>query len=83
MAIEINTSGLRKDIAETYPALTFLPLIAEAQLPVTFGSDAHKPGQVGFSFQEIEKKIQAFPKIKPARFRAREMALYTLTDSEN
>jgi len=75
MAIEINTSGLRKDIAETYPVLTFLPLIAEAQLPVTFGSDAHEPGQVGFEFPEIEKRIQAFPKLKPARFRAREMTL--------
>lgn len=83
MAIEINTSGLRKDIAETYPALTFLPLIAEAQLPVTFGSDAHEPSQVGFAFPEIENKIKAFSIIKPVRFQAREMTLYSLTDSEN
>ncbi len=57
MAIEINTSGLRKPIKETYPNLAFLPLIAAYGLPVTLGSDAHAPDQVGFAFDEIGEKV--------------------------
>ncbi len=55
MAIEINTSGLRKKIGEPYPDFSFLPLIAEYGLPVTLGSDAHAPQQVGFSFDKVKK----------------------------
>ncbi len=75
MAIEINTSGLRREIAEPYPAFSFLPLIAEAGLPLTLGSDAHEPKHVGFAFPEIEARLSAFPKIKRARFRAGKISI--------
>ena len=57
MAVEINTSGLRKAIGETYPHLSFLPLIAEYDLPVTLGSDAHAPHQVGFEFEKVAREV--------------------------
>ena len=76
MAIEINSSGLRREIKEPYPAFAFLPLIAETGLPLTLGSDAHRPQDVGFAFAEIEHRLSAFPKIKRARFRAGEIQLY-------
>lgn len=50
VAIEINTSGLRKTALDLYPALPFLTLCAERRVAVTLGSDAHVPGQVGMDF---------------------------------
>ncbi len=64
MALEINTSGWRKEIGEPYPSLDFLPLIKEYGIPVTIGSDAHAPGQVGFGFDRLQKAL-ATTSLKP------------------
>ena len=66
MAVEINTSGLRKDINETYPNLNLLPYMEKEGVPVTFGSDAHKPEQVGYRFETIENELSNYPKISIA-----------------
>ena len=50
VAIEINTSGIRKRIVEPYPTLAFLTACAGAGVAVTLGSDAHAPGQGGMDF---------------------------------
>jgi histidinol-phosphatase (PHP family) len=52
VAVEINTAGLRKPIAEMYPALNCLKIYCEAGVPLTFGSDAHTPGDVGKDFDK-------------------------------
>lgn len=51
-AIELNTAGLRKDCKEIYPNLAILRLAAQAGVGITFGSDAHAPGEVGLNFAE-------------------------------
>lgn len=50
VAIEINTAGLFKDVGEMYPALEFLTLARQADIPLTINSDAHAPGEVGRAF---------------------------------
>ena len=50
VAIEINTSGLRRTTAEIYPALPFLRACAGRGVAVTLGSDAHAPQEVGMDF---------------------------------
>jgi len=50
VAVEINTSGLRKQALDLYPSLGFLRALGERGVPVTLGSDAHAPGQVGMDF---------------------------------
>lgn len=50
MAIEINTSGWRRDVKEAYPSPLILSLAGEREIPLTFGSDAHAPGEVGYEF---------------------------------
>jgi len=50
-AFEINTAGLRKPVHEIYPALDFLKLAREANVPLVINSDAHAPGQVGMDFE--------------------------------
>lgn len=51
-AIELNTAGLRKECREIYPSRTILGLAAEIGVPITFGSDAHAPEEVGAAFPE-------------------------------
>lgn len=52
MAIELNTAGLRKDCKEIYPHPSLLRMAKQHGVPITFGSDAHKPGDVGMNFDE-------------------------------
>ncbi len=50
VAIEINTSGLRKDCKEMYPSPQIVQMAADLNVPLTFGSDAHAPGEVAMDF---------------------------------
>ena len=52
MVLEINTAGLRKPVAELYPSEALLQEAYAMQIPVTFGSDAHAPDQVGFGYDQ-------------------------------
>lgn len=52
IAIELNTAGLRKDCKEIYPSPTIVRLAKVAGVPITFGSDAHAPGEVGLNLAE-------------------------------
>ncbi len=51
-AIELNTAGMRKDCKEIYPSRSILELAHELAVPITFGSDAHAPGEVGADFNK-------------------------------
>ncbi len=71
MAIELNTSGWHKAIEEMFPAPELLPLIVEAGLAVTTGSDAHQPGHVGYAFDRLFALLEPYPQLKFARFNKR------------
>jgi len=49
LALELNTAGLRKECREIYPGITFLRLACAVGVPITFGSDAHAPAEVGLN----------------------------------
>jgi histidinol-phosphatase (PHP family) len=51
-AVELNTAGLRKDCREIYPSREILHLAFQNGVPITFGSDAHDPAEVGMNFAE-------------------------------
>ena len=50
VAVEINTAGLHKPVKEAYPSPDILRRLREAGVPITFGSDAHRPEEVGRDF---------------------------------
>ncbi|OQY46203.1 MAG: hypothetical protein B6240_07630 [Desulfobacteraceae bacterium 4572_87] len=50
MGMELNTSGLRKPVAEIYPSASIVSLAQERDIPICFGSDAHNPQEVGKDF---------------------------------
>ena len=57
MAVEINTSGLRNQANEQYPAERIIKELIQREIPVTFGSDAHRPADVGYNFRETAVKL--------------------------
>lgn len=50
VAVEVSTAGLRKPVAELYPARAFLEMCVEAGVPIALSSDAHKPADVGAGY---------------------------------
>jgi histidinol-phosphatase (PHP family) len=68
VALELNTAGLRKPVKEVYPSMEILKIFSDCNAPVTLGSDAHSPNEVGGDFDSAIdmlrktgfKKISAF-----------------------
>ena len=52
VAMELNTAGLRKDCKEIYPHPWIVQEAARLGVPITFGSDAHAPEEVGMNWAE-------------------------------
>ncbi|KFN39098.1 MAG: histidinol phosphate phosphatase [Sulfuricurvum sp. MLSB] len=75
MVIEINVAGWRKPIAEAYPSPSLLEEIAELEIPITFGSDAHRPDQVGLYSDEVEAVARQYGYTKCALYRGRDREL--------
>ncbi|MCD0165498.1 histidinol-phosphatase [Deinococcus sp. 12RED42] len=57
VALDFNTAGWRKPVAEAYPAPDLTRAAAERGIPFVLGSDAHKPGEVGHRFTDAIKQI--------------------------
>lgn len=57
LALDFNTAGWRKPVAEAYPAPDLTRMAAERGIPFVLGSDAHKPEEVGYRFTDALKQI--------------------------
>ena len=53
MVMELNIAGYRKPVGEAYPSASLLKQAFELGIPITFGSDAHKPEQVALFNDDI------------------------------
>ena len=70
-AIELNTAGLRKDCREIYPSREILQLAFQTGVPITFGSDAHAPEEVGMNFTDAIQLARAVGYRNSLRFEQR------------
>ena len=52
LALEVNTNGLRKPVAELYPHPDLLRAACAAGVPIMLASDAHAPEHVGARFAQ-------------------------------
>ena len=50
VAVELSTAGLRKPVAEIYPAPALLAMLADAGAVIALSSDAHTPQDVGAGY---------------------------------
>lgn len=55
ICVEVNTAGLYAPAGEFYPGLEFLKICFHKKIPVTLGSDAHRPEDVG---RDIKKALE-------------------------
>jgi len=58
LALDVNTSGLRRQVQELYPAQTILSRACAFDIPVILGSDAHNPAEVAFAFPETYRLLE-------------------------
>lgn len=72
MCLEINTSGLRQKVREIYPSVEILKVAKEYKIPLTLGSDAHNPNDVGRDFELAIGLIERYGEGKISIFERRE-----------
>ena len=72
MAIEINTSGWRREVCEAYPSPLILALACEREIPITFGSDSHAPKEVGYEFAKAVQLAREVGYTESVQFRKRQ-----------
>lgn len=75
IAIEVSSAGLRKPVGEIYPGPQFLKACSEAGVPVSLGSDAHRPDDVGRDFDKVIESLNYAGYDKFAVFSGRQRTL--------
>ncbi|QIR75190.1 histidinol-phosphatase [Sulfurospirillum diekertiae] len=75
MAIELNAAGFRKPVGEQYPSHPLLELMAEHDIPITFGSDAHAVDHIGFLQDDLRAIAKNYGYKKCATFESRDRIL--------
>jgi histidinol-phosphatase (PHP family) len=68
LAMEINTAGWRKKVAEAYPAESILREAIALQIPITVSSDAHSYAQVAEDYERLEQLVERVGLEQPVRF---------------
>ena len=57
MVVEINSAGFRKPINEQYPSKEIIELCYKNDIPITFGSDAHRVEEIGLNYEKSLKLV--------------------------
>ena len=68
VAMELNTAGWRKECKEIYPSPAILRLAHNKGVPITFGSDAHAPAEVGMDLPRAVELARATGYSQRCRF---------------
>ncbi len=82
IAVELSTAGLRKRVAELYPAPAFLQMCLEAGAPVALSSDAHRPQDVGADYDKALELLDSLGVGELCVFEHRERRLEPIGASE-
>lgn len=80
IAIELNTAGNHKDCKEIYPHPDILTKAAKMEIPLSFASDAHAPGEVGRDWDQAMKLAHSSGFDYFCQFTQRERKLIKFSD---
>jgi len=58
LTVEINTSGLRKEVKEQYPSEEIIREMYDLDIPILLGSDAHQPKEIAYKFKETTNLLK-------------------------
>ena len=72
LCIEINTSGWRRAEQEAYPSERILSFAKDLAIPMTLGSDAHTPDDVGREFPKAIALIEQYGRGRVSTFEKRQ-----------
>ena len=75
VCVEVNTRGLMMPCREIYPSKEFLGICCDNEIPITLGSDAHKPEDVGRDFDHALELIREVGYENIAKFTCRKREL--------
>lgn len=78
IAVEVSTAGLRKPVAELYPAAEFAAMCVEAGASFTLSSDAHSPAEVGYAYEPAVAEMRDWGIGEIATFESRQRTLEPL-----
>ncbi len=71
LTVEINTSGLRKEVKEQYPSEEIIREMYDLDLPILLGSDAHQPKEIAYKFKETTNLLKNIGYNQLAHFKKR------------
>jgi histidinol-phosphatase (PHP family) len=78
VAVEVSTAGLRKPVAEIYPAPALLEMCLDAGRPVALSSDAHEPDQLAYEYERAVELLRGMGVTEIAVFDGRERRMAEL-----
>jgi histidinol-phosphatase (PHP family) len=78
MCAEINPRGLIRPCCEIYPSLQFLTILHAHNVPVTLGSDAHAPKELGLNLAEAVRLAKKAGYTRVCTFSHRQKAFVEL-----
>jgi histidinol-phosphatase (PHP family) len=78
MCVEINAKGLERPCKEMFPSLEFLRILREHSVPITFGSDAHNPADLGVNLRRAVRLAKEAGYTEACLFVRREMVPYPI-----
>jgi histidinol-phosphatase (PHP family) len=79
MAIEVNTAGLRRGAGSIYPEPAFLEACVRQGVPLTLGSDAHAPADVGRDYAAAYELLRSLGVTATATYERRRIGSRPLT----
>jgi histidinol-phosphatase (PHP family) len=78
VAVEVSTAGLRKPVAELYPAAEFATMCVDAGASFALSSDAHTPADVGYAYDRAVAEMRDWGIDEIVTFDGRQRALEPL-----
>ncbi|MFC1651159.1 histidinol-phosphatase HisJ family protein [Candidatus Latescibacterota bacterium] len=75
VAFEINTSGYDYPAREAYPSTEFIKILNSHDVPVTIGSDSHRPEHIGRHFDKAASVLKEAGYDRVAYFEGRKRIL--------
>ncbi|WP_432798923.1 histidinol-phosphatase [Poriferisphaera sp. WC338] len=82
-AMELNTSGIHKKIAEMNPGSEILREMQNRDIPVVIGSDAHIPNRVGAQWEEALDMLESVGYTEINYFIQRQRTAVAISDARN
>jgi histidinol-phosphatase (PHP family) len=80
MSIEVNTAGIRRGGGAIYPEKAFLEACMHAGVPMTLGSDAHIPDDVGRDYDALYAMLSELDVKEIATYQRRRIVKRSLSD---